>query len=315
MKAAAGAGATGLNHFPPCDSYAAELPVKRGVTRNLHLTGEYYRHYPVDFSHEAEGALGFKGWGETVGIDAPAEETALVPMHVWNIGFSPDLPFSPEGPAGGVMEMLEWASRSAPIIRKEFPPILTAARSAGLQIIHVASDKHYAKKYPGYGKALNIAGPEPEGFPRAPRAGETKPPDDRKSSLLFGESYVRDIGYYSPRIDFPEPAKPLDSEYVVLTTHQFNEILRRHGIWNLIYIGFAINWCLWFSPCGMVDMSRLGYRCSCIKEAVTAVENKETVKGEKNKQQALWRTSLMFGYIHSAKDFIGACRRLRGNRE
>ena len=82
--------------------------------RILRLPGAYYRHYPVDFSRGAKGALGFKGWGESVEIAVPAEETALVPMHIWNIGFSPELPFSPEGPAGGVMEMLEWASRSVP---------------------------------------------------------------------------------------------------------------------------------------------------------------------------------------------------------
>jgi hypothetical protein len=60
----------------------------------------------------------------------------------------------------------------------------------------------------------------------------------------------------------------------------------------------------------MSDMSRLGYRCSCIREGVTAVENKASTRGEFNKEQALWRTSLMFGYIHSARDFIEACGRL-----
>ncbi len=57
-------------------------------------------------------------------------------------------------------------------------------------------------------------------------------------------------------------------------------------------------------------MSRLGYRCSCLKEAVTAVESKESVEGELHKQEALWRTSLMFGYVHSVEDFIAACERV-----
>jgi len=264
----------------------------------------------VDFSRGAEGALGFKGWGESVEIDVSAGETALIPMHIWNIGFSPELPFSPEGPAGGVMKMLEWASRSVPIIKNEIPPILNAARKAGINVIHVASSEQYALKYNGYLKTKELAGPEQSGLPRAPRHNETKPPDDRKIDLLFGEDFSKDSVFYNPRIDFPEPAKPLDDEYVVVTTRQLNEVLREHGIWNLIYIGFAINWCLWFSPCGMTDMSRLGYRCSCIEEAVTAVENRETVKGELNKKQALWRTSLMFGYIHHAEDFISACKKL-----
>lgn len=278
--------------------------------RILKLKGEYYRHFPVDFSQGTTGALGFKGWGNSVDIEVPAEETALVPMHIWNIGLHPKLPFSPQGDVGPIMEMLEWASRSVPIIQTVIPPILAAARAAKIPIIHVASDEIYAKKYPGYQQALEIAGAEPAGLPKAPRYDETKPPDDQRTGLLFGEKYTQALPHYFPYIDFPEQARPLDSEYVVFTTHQFNEVLRKQGIWNLIYIGFALNWCLWFSPGGMVDMSRLGYRCSCIKEAVTAVENKESVVGEQHKQEALWRTSLMFGYIHSADDFMGACTKL-----
>ncbi len=273
----------------------------------LRLPGDYYRHYPVDFSRRQEGALGFKGWGDSEDIEAPVSETAIISMHVWNIGFHPELPFSHDGPAGGVMDMLEWAGRSENIIRNTLPPIFSAARKAGIRVIHVASDERYAVKYSGYEKTRSLAGPEPAGLPKAPRHDQQKPPDNRKSGLLFGPGYTRDIDFYAERIDFPEPAKPSGDEYIAVTTHQFNEVLRHHGIWNLIYVGFAINWCLWFSPCGMTDMSRLGYRCSCIREGVTAVENKESVRGEFNKQQALWRTSLMFGYIHSARDFITAC--------
>lgn len=285
-----------------------------GITspdRTLKLNGEYYRHYPFDFSEGKIGAIGFKGWGESIEIEAPAEETALIAMHIWNVGFDPNLPFSSEGKAGPVMEMLEWASRSIPIIKTEIPPILKAARDANIQVIHVASDEHYAMKYPGYRRTLDIAGNEPPGLPKAPRHDEIKPPDDVKDNLLFGEKFKESLKYYTPNFDFPDLAKPLDSESVAFTTHQLNEVLRKHGIWNLIYIGFAINWCLWFSPCGMVDMSRLGYRCSCIKEAVTAVESKESAVGELHKQEALWRTSLMFGYVHRAGDFIGACQKLK----
>lgn len=289
---------------------SAEKVSKSNSGRILKLKGEYYRHFPVDFSLGKLGAKGFKGWGESVDIAVAAEETALVPMHIWNIGFHPQLPFSPQGNVGPIMEMLEWASRSVPIIQTVIPPILKAARQAKIPIIHVASDESYAKKYQGYQRTLEIAGAEPAGLPKAPRFEEIKSPDDQRDGLLFGEKYIQALPHYFPYIDFPDQARPLDSEHVIFTTHQFNEVLRKQGIWNLIYIGFAINWCLWFSPGGMVDMSRLGYRCSCIKEAITAVENKESVEGEQHKQEALWRTSLMFGYVHRAEDFIGACGKL-----
>ena len=54
----------------------------RNPGRVFRLTGEYYRHYPVDFSLGKESARGFRGWGEKIPIEAPADETALVLMHV-----------------------------------------------------------------------------------------------------------------------------------------------------------------------------------------------------------------------------------------
>jgi nicotinamidase-related amidase len=283
-------------------------------TRKLTLNGEYYRHYPVDFSRGKESALGFKGWGESVKISVPPEEIALVLMHIWNVGISPELAWKPDGPAGGVMLMAEWAARTVPLIKNEIPPILSAARKAGLPVIHVASSENYAKKYPGYRRTLSIAGAEPPGMPRAPHADERKSPDDHKDALLFGERFPGSAGFYESHLDFPDEAKPLDTEPVAVTTHQLNAVLRDRGIWQLIYCGFAINWCLWFSPCGMSDMSRLGYRCSCIREGVTAVENKASTHGEFNKEQALWRTSIMFGYIHNSNDFIRACGSLGTQR-
>ncbi|MBC7187823.1 MAG: isochorismatase family protein [Calditrichaeota bacterium] len=276
----------------------------------MELKGEYYRHYPVDFSQGKLGARGFLGWGETVPIVVPVAETALVAMHIWNVGFDPELPFAPQGPAGPVMEMLEWAARSVPITREVIPPLLAAARAAGVRVIHVASDESYARRYPGYHRTVALAGPEPTGLPTARGPQEEPYPDSDKSRLLFGPRFPEAAKWYGERLDFPEVAKPHDDEYVALTTHQLNAVLRELGIWQLIYVGFAIDWCLWFSPGGMVDMSRLGYRCSCIKEAVTAVENKESVQDELHKQEALWRTSLMFGYVHSAADFIAACNRV-----
>ncbi|MDP2982583.1 MAG: hypothetical protein Q8O92_04545 [Candidatus Latescibacter sp.] len=44
------------------------------------------------------------------------------------------------------------------------------------------------------------------------------------------------------------------------------------------------------------------------------MENKASTYGEFNKEQALWRTSIMFGYIHSSPDFIQACGRLSPKR-
>jgi hypothetical protein len=54
----------------------------------------------------------------------------------------------------------------------------------------------------------------------------------------------------------------------------------------------------------MVDMSRYGIICSTIPEAVTAVENKETAREEREKQQALWRVSLEFGFVFPLRESL-----------
>jgi hypothetical protein len=80
---------------------------------------------------------------------------------------------------------------------------------------------------------------------------------------------------------------------------------------HLIYVGFAINWCLLMAPGGMVDLARHGCLCSTIREAVTAVENRESARGEREKQSALWRVALEFGFVFALEDFSAALSTLR----
>jgi hypothetical protein len=56
----------------------------------------------------------------------------------------------------------------------------------------------------------------------------------------------------------------------------------------------------------MVDMARHGCLCSTIREATTAVENRETAREQREMQQALWRVSLEFGFVFGLDDFIRA---------
>jgi len=54
----------------------------------------------------------------------------------------------------------------------------------------------------------------------------------------------------------------------------------------------------------MMDMAARGFMCSTIREATTAVENKETARGELCKQIGLWRVGLKFGFVFDQADFI-----------
>ena len=62
------------------------------------------------------------------------------------------------------------------------------------------------------------------------------------------------------------------------------------------------------SPGGMVELDRYAVMCSTIREAVTAVENAETAREEREKQQALWRVSLQFGFVFGVDDFKKAIK-------
>jgi hypothetical protein len=73
-------------------------------------------------------------------------------------------------------------------------------------------------------------------------------------------------------------------------------------------MGFAINWCLLKSPAGMVDMSRLGYLCSAIRQCTTAVENKASAREEWGKEMGLWRVSVAFGFVFDSRMLIKALR-------
>jgi hypothetical protein len=107
-------------------------------------------------------------------------------------------------------------------------------------------------------------------------------------------------------LDFPPEARPRENEGIAENAEQLMALCTEQGVNHLVYIGFALNWCLLMSPGGMLDMSRRGFMCSTIRQATTAVECRETAREERNKQEALWRTALAFGFVFEADDFSGA---------
>ena len=96
------------------------------------------------------------------------------------------------------------------------------------------------------------------------------------------------------------------------TANQLDALCREADVSHLIYAGFAVNWCLLMSPAGMLDMSRRGYLCSALRQAVTAVENRESARTEAHKEEALWRVSLAFGYVFAVDPLLAALAGPRG---
>ena len=270
----------------------------------LTLPAHYYRQHDADLTADVPGR-GYTGWTTRM-LDVPLAQTALVSMHVWNPGLDERIPSGPDSPYAGWFRMVEYLSRAVGITRTVFPPLLGAARKAGMTVIHVGSSESYTDRFEEYRRIKALAGAPPEGPPGAVVDVLKNQWQAERGQQMRGAHNMPDIQAGQKYLDFAPQAMPEPGEPVVINSHQLNAVCREQGIWHLVYVGFAINWCLLASPGGMVDMSRMGYVCSTIRQATSAVENRETCTDEWAKQVALWRVSLMFGYVFDLDPFLVA---------
>jgi nicotinamidase-related amidase len=267
--------------------------------RHLKLNAHIYRNFPADNSREVP-AEGFGGWMKA-SVELPLAETALVSMHAWTCCSPREHPLTSQSQ--------EYPKRAQRILETIFPPLLSAARSAGMTVLHVVGGGNYYQHLPAYQHAVQLAGAEPEFTGDAPHSEANihfralkaqyngQSPSHREA--MATEKYV---------VDFAPQAVPLPGEGIAENGPQLNALCRERRVSHIVYIGFAINWCLLTSPGGMRDMARRWYFCSTIREATTAVENKESARTEAHKAEALWRVSTGYGFVFDAEPFIAALR-------
>lgn len=265
--------------------------------RNVRLQANYYQQFDADLTREVPGE-GYGGWQRDE-IEISLDRTALVLMHAWDAGTPEEYP--------GWYRCVEYIPRATAIVREVFPPLLQATRAAGMPVLHVVGGGDYSKQLPGYRRAVELAGeslPGAEPIEADPVLQELRA--FRSRNVFVGEHNQADVGQGFANVDFPTEARPLDSEGVAENAQQLFALCKDAGINHLIYAGFAINWCLLLSPGGMADMSKHGIMCSALRQAVTAVENKETAREQLNKELGLWRVALAFGFVFDVPDYIGA---------
>jgi len=278
-----------------------EIEEKRKHRRKLALKirAHYYQQFDADLSLDVP-AEGYGGW-KNAWIEIAPEHTALVVMHAWDCGTPEQFP--------GWYRCVEYIPRAHEICRKVFPPLLEAVRASNMKIFHVVGGGTYYNSYPGYKRAVELAGPLPHPPDQIrPDSVLEKLQQFRREHVFVGKHNEEDVERGFERLDFAPEAKPVDNEGIAENEHQLFALCKDADVNHLIYIGFAINWCLLASPAGMVDMSRRGFMCSTIRQAVTAVENKETARRELCKELALWRVALAYGFVFDAADFIDALR-------
>ncbi len=265
--------------------------------RTVLMPAKYYQQFDADLALEVPGE-GYGGWG-TAEIPLSLDHTALVVMHAWDTGRPEDFP--------GWRRAVEYHSRADHIARTVFPPLLAAVHRSPLPVFHVVAGGDYYKEYSGYRRAVDLAGPPPEPLPQV-QADPTlvRLREFRREHVFVGKHNEEDVKAGFARVDFQPQARPVGHEGVAEDGRQLYALCREAGVNHLVYVGFAINWCLLLSPGGMWEMQKYGVLCSTIREGVTAVENKETARAEECKEIALWRVALAFGFVFAVDDFIAA---------
>lgn len=265
------------------------------MTRPVTLNTHYYQQFDADLSRDVP-AEGYGGWKQTP-LTLDLDRTALVVMHAWDCGTPEEFP--------GWYRCVEYIPRANRIAAEVLPPILKAVRDARMTLYHVVGGGTVYKSMPGFKRAESLAAPR-----QSPdRCGITDPylteiHKFRSENVFVGKHNQPDVTRGFKDLQFMKQALPQGEEGIAEHDDHLHALAKADGINHLIYVGFAINWCLLKSPGGMVDMSRRGYLCSTIRQATTAVENGESARFEMAKHLALWRVALAFGFVYDDHEII-----------
>lgn len=278
------------------------------MSRPMKVPHHYYRGYPVDFSGGRAAARTFKGWTSEA-MDLDLDSSALLLMHLPDAGLRPELRFAPDCPRPDLLGTAEWVPRTMDLVTESLPPLVAAARAAKLQIVHIAMHNWYAKDFPQRQRSIAEAGPAPAASPElAPLADESYEQwTAERTRRIFPAMVAKpDAPWGIPDNLFPKSVEPSGDDLVAVHTWELHRLMKARGIVNLIYTGWALNWCLWFSPCGMLDMERLKYRPYAVRGACVAIENAQSAEGEGNLEYAYWQTAAKFGYLFERDELIAS---------
>jgi hypothetical protein len=256
----------------------------------------YYQHFDADYSLPVP-ETGFGGWKKTT-LDFSRRHTAVVVMHAWEAGRHPD-----DFP--GWWRTVPYIPRANRVLEEVFPPLLKAVRASALPLFHVVGGGDYYQDLPAYRRSVKRAGAPPP----PPEKVASDPIRDRLyefriKNVHYGKHNAEDIQRGFAQLDFASEARPAGDEGIAENAQQLFALCRAQDINHLVYCGFAINWCLLLSPGGMNDMQRHGLMCSAIRQATVAVENRESAPRQLEKEFALWRTALSFGFVFDVDDFV-----------
>ncbi|NIM94049.1 MAG: hypothetical protein GTO18_10115 [Anaerolineales bacterium] len=285
--------------------------------RHLTITTRHWRLYnPEEYSGPVDVERTFD-----------LDRTAFVTLHIWNVGFT-DGPEYPTDRFAPFMCTPEDTEIMHQVVEEIIVPCLEVAREVGMAVCHVELER-IANKYPKSSYQWKVTDlpahmvkwtEDPERL-HAQQVKETRGSHEEdleepipgwwleRAELVHGPGHRDWEG--GEILDRPESCKPMDGEYVIKTTLQFDRILRELGIVNLIYVGFTAQGCLLTSEGAVGPMMERGYRCMVIREGTHGVEFPDTRPERLMTKFALRVVENRYGFTISAADFINACRSLK----
>ncbi|MCG3148199.1 MAG: hypothetical protein PCFJNLEI_01642 [Verrucomicrobiae bacterium] len=266
------------------------------MSSRLRVPTQFYQQFDADYSR-AVPAEGYGGW-QTAEIEIDPQRTALVVMHAWDCGTTEEYP--------GWFRCCAEIPETYRVCRDVLPGLLDAVRKSPIALFHVVAKAGYYQTYPGYQRAVALAGPPVTAPTITPDPTYEKLQQFRNDRVFVGTHNQADVARGWARVRFAPPAEPRGEEGIAENADQLFALCQGAGVNHLIYVGFNLDWCLLMSPGGMIDMSRRGLICSTLRQAVTAVENKETARGNLAKEIGLWRVSVGFGFVFDVTDFVRA---------
>lgn len=251
----------------------------------------YYAQQGADIQAQYP-AQSFGGWTK-MHLPIDPKRVAVVVMHAWQMPSYQDCP--------GLYEHVEYISRADAIVQERFPGFLESVRKSGIRLIHVgAGFEPQLQEFPGYRRMIEKYPPTTTPKIEASKTLEAMRELHWNLTATATASRHEDIERSFAGRGFA--VRPLDHEEVVTHTNQLFALCREHGIEHLIYAGFAVNMCLIMSSCGLIDMSRHGLMCSVVGDLTTAVENKESIHTQSNREYGLWLFAVQSGYVFLSED-------------
>jgi nicotinamidase-related amidase len=269
---------------------------------NLALEGRYFRTRPMNNT-------GFEF--ESVNLDP--EKTAFVGMHCWNIGCEDGPAIDLNFPVG--MGSLSGYAEADHIMKTMIAPGMEMSRNAGVLVCHVENQyiglkDERAQIDMDKEELAEVFSNSPEQMNDSSRA--VVPGWSKQIHQRFFGDYLENPPF--SEMNRAEIVAPKPGDVYVFQTGQMDRALRKNGIENLIYTGFAMDHCVLRAPGGAEAMFLLGYRTYLLRDATLGAEYEDTFEDRLHTNWGVRYFETHLGDTFQFANYMQACEKVLGNK-